>query len=186
MLAAWRIYPAEIPSDHCRKALQEMLASTELDAGGIHAGNAVDPSVRRSRVGWPDRNVHAEFFDWVEDRVLEANRELWAFVLNGKSEWQLTHYTAQNAGMYRHHMDCSMNDGGASCRKLSVTVNLSDPTTYRGGSLQLGAVEEPDSGQLRQQGTVFVFPSFVEHGVTPMLAGERWSLVAWFSGPNWR
>ncbi len=186
MRAAWKIYPAELPPERCQQELRQMLASTELHPGGIHANNAVDPSFRRSRVGWPEKSVHAEFFSWVEERVQEANRQLWAFVLDGKSEWQLTHYTAQDSGMYRPHMDCSLSNGETSCRKLSVTVNLSDPRDYRGGSLQLGAVGQPNRDELRQQGTLFVFPAFVEHGVTTLLAGERYSLVAWFSGPNWR
>ena len=186
MLAAWKLYPSALSVEQCQQALEGLLASTGLHPGLIQTGNSLDTSFRRSKVGWPDRCDHEEFFGFVERKVLEANRELWAFDLDGRAEWQFTHYTAEDAGMYRPHMDCSLEAGTASCRKLSVTLNLSDPDEYRGGSLKLGAVGQPDAAELRARGSMLVFPSFVEHGVTPLLAGQRYSLVAWFSGPNWR
>ena len=89
---------------------------------------------------WPDRRRHAELLGRVREQVLAANRALWGFELHGGEEWQFTHYAAADSGAYHAHMDCSLEDGSASCRKLSVTVNLSDPRGYEGGSLQLGAV----------------------------------------------
>ena len=87
--------------------------------------------------------------------------------------------------MYNAHMDCDLSAPRATCRKLSVTVQLSDPGTYAGGDLQLGAVGQPGP-ELRGQGSIIVFPAFVEHRVTPMTSGQRYSLVAWLSGPCWR
>ena len=83
-------------------------------------------------------------------------------------------------------MDADLIKGGTTTRKVSMVVNLSDPNSYDGGTFELGAVPRPHPDQLRQQGTVFVFPSFIEHGVSPVTRGERWSLVAWFSGDNWK
>lgn len=186
MLAAWKLYPSALTAEQCQQALERLVASTRLEPGLIQAGDELDTSVRRSKVGWPDPREHEDFFSLVEKNVLEANCELWAFDLDGRAEWQFTHYTAEDSGMYHAHLDCALDAGTASCRKLSVTVNLSDPNDYRGGSLKLGAVEQPDPADLRACGSMLVFPSFVEHGVTPLLAGQRYSLVAWFSGPNWR
>ena len=73
-----------------------------------------------------------------------------------------------DSGMYHAHTDCDLEQDGPRCRKLSVTLNLSDPDT------------------LRRQGATLVFPSFLEHRVTPLFAGELYSLVAWLCGPNWR
>ena len=112
----------------------------------------------------------------MRSKTQEHNRKLRAVIEGeglGPSKWR--------------QRDCVTLDAGtASCRKLSVTVNLSDPNEYRGGSLKLGAVGQPEAAELRARGSMLVFPSFVEHGVTPLLAGQRYSLVAWFSGPNWR
>ena len=69
-------------------------------------------------------------------------------------------------------------------RKLSLTVNLSDPTEYYGGDVEFlgmmgGVVNNPD---LRKRGTVIAFPSFVKHRVTKITGGERFSLVVWIVG----
>ena len=34
-----------------------------------------------------------------------------------------------------------------------------------------------------EEGSIIVFPSFVEHRVTPVTEGIRYSLVSWFVGP---
>ena len=41
---------------------------------------------------------------------------------------------------------------------------------------------EPDL----KQGDIIVFPSYLEHGVSPITSGSRTSLVGWFEGPRWR
>ena len=76
-----------------------------------------------------------------------------------------------------------------SHRKLSMTIQLSDPDDYEGGDFvfnvnQIG--QSPDREQLRKKGTVLVFPSFIMHGVKPVTKGTRKSLVSWIEGPTWR
>jgi len=39
-------------------------------------------------------------------------------------------------------------------------------------------------GQIRKQGTVIVFPSFLKHRVTEVTRGKRYSLVQWLNGPD--
>ena len=46
--------------------------------------------------------------------------------------------------------------------------------------------EQPNPHSLKQQGTVFVFPSTLRHQVTPVTSGVRKSLVAWVEGPKWK
>ena len=36
------------------------------------------------------------------------------------------------------------------------------------------------------QGTIIIFPSMLQHRVTPVTNGTRYSLVQWFSGPNFK
>ena len=35
-----------------------------------------------------------------------------------------------------------------------------------------------------KQGTIIVFPSILLHTITPITQGTRYSLVQWFSGPD--
>ena len=73
-------------------------------------------------------------------------------------------------------------------RKISLTINLSDPSTYDGGDIEFsspaGEVSKPKTG--RKQGSVIAFPSFVKHRVTPVTKGTRYSLVVWITGPPFK
>tara|TARA_B100000925_G_scaffold226625_1_gene175101 strand:- start:6523 stop:7278 length:756 start_codon:yes stop_codon:yes gene_type:complete len=77
-------------------------------------------------------------------------------------------------------------------RKLSVTVNLTDTNDYKGGDLKFDLGKHHSDDQFhdvleaRQQGTVIVFPSFMQHCVTPVTEGTRYSLVLWCSGRPFR
>ena len=73
-------------------------------------------------------------------------------------------------------------------RKLSVTVNLTNPKHYKGGDLKFDL--GPHAGgkryhlckEIRPRGSIIVFPSFIHHQVTPVTQGTRYSLVIWNLG----
>ena len=92
-------------------------------------------------------------------------------------------FTCYGPGQYfGWHVDI----GGdiTSLRKLSLTIQLSEPDAYQGGDLHFhGAAEMP---QARAQGTAVSFPSYLAHEVSPVTAGLRRSLVAWAYGPAYR
>lgn len=75
--------------------------------------------------------------------------------------------------------------GRVSHRKLTVTIQLTDPAEYDGGDLELLFDEVPVT-EFRDRGTAVVFPSFVLHRVSPVTRGTRTSLVAWVGGPPFR
>lgn len=77
---------------------------------------------------------------------------------------------------YDWHLD--LGPGAAELRKLSVSVQLTDPAEYDGGDLEIRGV----GAVSRAQGTAIVFPSFLLHRVTPVTRGTRRSLVAWAIG----
>jgi PKHD-type hydroxylase len=72
-------------------------------------------------------------------------------------------------------------------RKLSMTISLSDPEDYKGGNLNfdLGPHSEKrfvECKEIKKQGSIVVFPSFVHHQITPVTKGTRYSLVSWTLG----
>ena len=71
-----------------------------------------------------------------------------------------------------------------SARKLSITVQLSDPADYEGGDLEF--FPQPRQPAVRDRGAMIIFPSFIAHRVTPISHGTRRSLVAWVSGTTFR
>ena len=60
-----------------------------------------------------------------------------------------------------------------------------DPSEYEGGDFELDR-QYPQPEGFRTKGSVFLFPSFLPHRVTPVTKGVRRSLVSWIEGPKFR
>ena len=73
-------------------------------------------------------------------------------------------------------------------RKLSMTINLNKPGEYEGGNLKFdfgphaSGKRFHECTEIRPQGSIIVFPSYVYHQVTPVTSGTRYSLVLWSLG----
>ena len=73
-------------------------------------------------------------------------------------------------------------------RKISMTVNLTDPKNYAGGNLKFDFGHHRAKGrfhvckEIRPTGSIIIFPSFLYHCVTPVTRGTRYSLVLWSLG----
>jgi predicted 2-oxoglutarate/Fe(II)-dependent dioxygenase YbiX len=148
---------------------------------GTGRGNV---EVRRSQVVGIAKRAGAR---WLYQRVWEAaqefNRQFFGVELSGiEGNLQLARYDSTDSGFYDWHPDFSEF---APERKLSISVQLSDPQDYEGGDLELSFSGQPYRAD-RTKGMFIVFPSFVLHRVAPVTRGTRWSLVAWISGPRWR
>jgi PKHD-type hydroxylase len=64
---------------------------------------------------------------------------------------------------------------------------LSDEDSYKGGDLIIRTSAKGETATMaRKKGSVVVFPSFIEHMVTPVTKGERYSAVAWMKGQAFR
>ena len=83
-------------------------------------------------------------------------------------------------------MDATLTDN-LSQRKLSVTVQLTNPVNYDGGDfIFTKGIITPSQIELKQQGTILIFPSFIYHKILPVTRGTRYSLVGWYEGNKWR
>ena len=73
-------------------------------------------------------------------------------------------------------------------RKISVSAILNED--YEGGELQFKTLssmgEEQISTVKGKKGDIIVFPSYINHRVTPITKGVRYSIVAWFGGPPFK
>jgi PKHD-type hydroxylase len=86
---------------------------------------------------------------------------------------------------YTWHTDTSLFDRSLDTqRKVSVVVMLSDPANYVGGGLEF--CPESPKPVPNLQGSVYVFPSLVEHRVVPVTEGVRYSLAGWCRGPAFK
>lgn len=139
---------------------------------------------RKSKIKWcPRNNEWGWVYEKLHDMLVEANDVMWKFDLTHMRESiQYTEYYG-GGGHYDWHMDCGI--GIQSQRKISVTVQLSDPSEYEGGDLQFnlggGHKQAP-----RLQGAAVIFPSFYLHRVTPVKSGIRKSFVLWVGGEPYK
>jgi PKHD-type hydroxylase len=60
-----------------------------------------------------------------------------------------------------------------------MTLLLSPENEFEGGDLEL--MKEGKAAKLKQGQAIF-FASFIRHRVTPVIRGNRKSLVMWFGG----
>lgn len=87
----------------------------------------------------------------------------------------------QKGMFYRPHLDAPLlNSGERELRTdLSMTVFVSDPGSYEGGSLIL-QTEYGDIECKPKAGTAIVYSTFLRHEVEEVSAGERLAIVTWF------
>ena len=143
-----------------------------------------ESDVRDSKIAWLNP---VDKMDWVFRRVtditLNLNERFFKFDLFGLNEgFQFTNYEAPS-GKYGKHVDRAMN---MTVRKLSISIQLTDPEEYEGGELKLYSGEEEGTLMDKTQGTLIIFPSYVLHEVTPVTKGTRNSLVTWVTGKQFK
>jgi PKHD-type hydroxylase len=76
-------------------------------------------------------------------------------------------------------------------RKISLTINLNESKDYEGGLLKFDFGKHSENRyheciEIKPQGSIIIFPSFLDHCVTPIISGTRYSLVLWCLGKPWR
>lgn len=150
---------------------------------GKDSANVI-PEVRRSKIGWLTEDIELRNFLY-DTFIVPANRNGFGFDITRFADIQYTEYHASDNGHYDWHADVFWNNTETMYdRKLSLTIQLSNPDEYEGGDFQFQHVDTPED--IKKKGTVLVFPSYLFHRVTPVTKGIRKSLVAWFEGPYWK
>lgn len=164
----------ELPDSLCQLIIEEGLKLDISDAV-VSDENQLDESIRKSKIGWFNNN------SWVSGIIRHyvnlANEQAWKFELSGNENPQFTIYN--EGGFYDFHEDSSLLTD--NMRKISAVVTIADPNDYDGGDFEFGDGTLPD---IRERGSIVVFPSFNHHRVTPVTKGTRYSLVSWFYGPR--
>ena len=85
------------------------------------------------------------------------------------------------------HFNWHLDMGGETPapRKLSLVLQLSDPSEYEGGEFDV-LVAQDHARADKQQGLIMAFQSYKIHRVTPVTRGERRTLTMFAVGPNFR
>lgn len=153
----------------------------------IGADHDVESKIRKTEVSWIDYNANTGFiYDGLGNIARQLNGQFFNLDIWGFQEHlQYTVYGNEESH-YTWHMDRGMSrNSGSAPRKLSLVMQLSDPSEYEGGDLQLFTQAEPITIE-KKRGLIVAFPSFVMHRVTPVTSGIRKTMVVWLTGPSFR
>jgi PKHD-type hydroxylase len=182
--------PEAISLSTCDKIIEAGL-NQGLNPASVGSGNLdvrFDKRERISNISWiNDEELRKEIYSL----GLDINKEGFGFDLypfEAQEPLQFTQYDGKEQGGYNWHLDTGFTHNIYS-RKLSMTIQLSDPEDYEGGLFEILTDSTPqtlDQEELKLKGTAIVFPSFLLHRVTPVTKGNRYSLVSWLQGPIFR
>lgn len=189
MKALWQMWASHLPVETVDSIIEECEKYNSQDAT-IGVNNLVPNSeYRKSEIKWINR--HEPSSKWISDLIYDyaqiANRNAFGFDINYINDIQYTLYRSENLGKYDWHCDTFWDSDSPFDRKVTVIIQLSGSNEYEGGDFQLDPqYPQPPMDQMKSKGTVFVFPSFLAHRVTPVTSGLRRSLVSWVEGPSFR
>lgn len=171
--------------DDAEIARIDKLAESRNTEEATTGDNQKEKKIRVSNVSWIEC---AEDSQWLYDKLAyisnQLNGQFYRFDLFGfQEDLQYTVYNSATQGHYTWHVDNGMSTRAS--RKLSVVMQLSDPSEYEGGDLEIMTGADPVKID-KKKGLVTVFPSYVLHRVTPVTQGTRKSLVVWCVGPSFK
>lgn len=174
-------YLGKIDSETCDQAKNDLMKFPFQDAAMGINGEVKQDSQRKTNV------VFAPFDFWLgkhmETLAYLANVECrWGYEIPNREAIQFAEY--KPGQHYDWHVDYFPLAGGETDRKVSVVCLLNDPGEFEGGVFQIRLYSEFVAPL--EKGTIIAFPSILEHRVTPVTSGVRYSATMWFHGPRFR
>ena len=199
-------YYTDLPEDIVdiiERDLTESFDSQMADSR-LH-GDALNKEKRNSQNTWIPTAHWVAGFLW--HYVQRANRENFLYDLRNIDGESLQYTRYEEGQYYKWHNDAGLasqykpvSAGGRSegrqqdflnenielVRKLSFSIQLSDPDDYEGGNLQL--IDEMGRSYIapRKRGCICLFDSRTQHRVLKVTKGTRKSIVGWVVGPRWK
>lgn len=195
------LYPGLVTDEDCDKIIQYGKKLNQ-QKGLTHGEES--QYLRNSDIAWIEEDY--EIQNLLMDRVLHANASAgWNYHIDTSESPQFTQYGKDQ--FYDWHTDGPMDISGVyrrkipgitdpdkdgtqfvgKARKVSVTLQLSDPADYEGGEFEFRyGGHEITADDFKTRGSIIVFPSFLEHRVKPVTKGTRYSCVMWALGRQFR
>ena len=204
---AFYIFPRAIPQTDCEKYLKYCLKDANWEDASTIAKGYTDvvgeetTKEDREALQHHDSKMRKTDVSFLTDKDNLMNELVWGFIREANKQffnYKLDYFQAiqfaryQNGGHYDWHTDASGDlTLSQEHRKLSLTMSLTDHTTYDGGYLEFYNGEKPlkhdehdVAKDVKDQGSVIVFDSRDWHRVTPVTKGVRYSIVCWTVGPH--
>lgn len=142
-------------------------------------GDQFNIETRKTKVTFADKGY------WLEELYTQH-----AFKSNDVCKWDYDIDISENVQFaqyevghhYTWHTDTFTLSGAPRDRKITVVCLLNDE--FEGGAFELRLYN--DYRVPMEKGTMIAFPSILEHRVTPITRGVRYSATMWFNGPRFR
>ena len=200
-----------LPSDIIKSLEKDLENHFDDDMGDSKLINDVlDKNIRKSKNTWIP--THHWITGWLWHYVEMANRNNFLYDIS-YIESESMQYASYGVGEYYHwHTDSSIavhykpqfqtsarestkDDNylrertsieNELVRKISFSLQLSDPDDYEGGNIQF--IDESNKNYIapRQKGSLIIFDSRTKHRVCKVRSGVRKSIVGWVVGPRWK
>lgn len=135
----------------------------------------VDEDMRKSEIYFPTTNEAYRTFNLIQSRIIQEYAGQKINVAD-VSEVQFVHYPL--GGKFKWHMDIT-DTRVERMRGLTFSMNLTDPSTYDGGTLHLAVSKNKTITLDREPGSFLIFPSFMKHKVDEITRGFREVIVVW-------
>jgi PKHD-type hydroxylase len=170
-------FPSAFPLEAAKRVIEgaEQLNKNEAKVGSGSDG-VVDKKIRDVKkielAAWSGLGAQ------MAGMAMAANQQAWKFSVTHSNQCEYLIYDVD--GHYDAHIDSVIDPKQEECRKLTVLAFLNDD--FEGGRLFL-RVGQKKIYPPQSVGTVLVFPSFILHGVEPVVKGIRRSIVTWMVGP---
>ena len=178
------IFDEALPEALCEAIISMGLEAKQYSAAVYKDHSDVDnPEVRNNTIAWlRNDSINELLSEYVKHANVEAG---WNFHINSFEIPQFSTY--EHGQYYDWHVDMGVEKPtDTAFRKLSISVALNE--SYIGGDFEIEEWGKPRTNRVKRldimhsSGTVCVFPSFMQHRVTPVTEGTRYSLVGWFRG----
>ena len=188
----------EIPQELCAMLINQYGSLADSDATIKQWKDSKDfeqverSAVRTTKIHWiPQQQWVAGMISYYIDNI---NSQYFKYDIEEISGNHLQYSVYNEGGHYDWHTDeprslYHITQQNVLIRKLSFSLQLSDPEDYEGGDLVFkgGDPKNPeDVVQTKTRGSLIVFDSRQMHKVTPVTSGSRHALVGWFKGPVWK
>ena len=145
----------------------------------------LDERYRKSIISWIPFAKAMPIYQVIKNWMEVTNTNYFDFDTVQLSE-QAQYAEYSKGGFYNWHMDSNIEMASMpTVRKISMTLLLNDSKDYEGGDIEIFCGETLDSEKNKfklKQGYAVFFASFLLHRVTPIIKGNRKSLVMWFGG----
>jgi PKHD-type hydroxylase len=124
--------------------------------------------------------LDADLWESLIARVKAANERWWRLDVD---EWHVAAKRYRTGEEHAAHQDWI--PGHSATKKIVAAWQLSPADYYYGGNVVVTAREHRKTVP-REQGSVYILPSWTTHEVEPITVGERWSLLVNAYGPALR